>query len=185
MDLMSWRALRYRGDHFASAVSFWSSASCQMIAACKTMNFEAPPQYRFRMMNTKLCAPQLCRFLKVCQRTPFLDELRRIISKIWRLLRCTRAVCRMLGNITWCMLLDETCFIVKCTHVNISVAILPFLVSLQRWLIRGAALASFLPTNVPPNRRSGGASGRRSQDQRVASVICSAHDGQPESGHTG
>ena len=48
------------------------------------------------------------------------------MSKIWRLLRCTRAVRRMLRNMTWCILIDETCFVVKCTHVNFSFAILPF-----------------------------------------------------------
>ena len=125
-------------------------------------------------MNTKQCAYQLSRSLKVCERDPFLDEPRRIMSKIWRLLRCARAVRRMLRNITWCRLIDETCFVVRCTHVNFSFTILPFLLSLQRWLIRGAALASFLPTtasNVPPNRRLGGASGRRAQDQRVTCVI--------------
>ena len=56
------------------------------------------------------------------------------------------------------------------------------------WLIRDVALASFLPTtasNVTPNRRSGDASGQHAQDQLVASVICSAQDGQPEHGHTG
>ena len=37
------------------------------------------------------------------------------MSKIWKLLRCTRAVRCMLRNITWCILIDDTCFIVKCT----------------------------------------------------------------------
>ena len=180
-----------------------------MIVACQAMNFEAPPQYCFRMMNTKQCAYRLSRSLKVCERAPFLDELRRIMSKIWRLLRCTRAVRRMLRNITWCTLIDETCFIVKCTHFNFSFAILSFPHSLQCncwrttekysaetrlsrvvdcWLIHGVALAPFLPTtasHVPPFRRSGGASGRRAQDQRVASVTCSAQGRQSERGHTG
>ena len=159
--------------------------------------------------NKKECAPQLCRFLEACHSTPFLDELWRIMSKIWRLLRCTSAVRRMLRNTKFCKFIDETCFVVKCTHLNLSFAILPFLLSLQCncwrttekystgtrlsrvvdcWLIRGVALASFLPTtasNVTPNRRSGGASGQHAQDQRVASVICSAQDGQPEHGHAG
>ena len=117
---------------------FWSSASCQMIVACQTMNFEAPPQYRFRMMNTKQYAYQLSRSLKVCERAPFLDELRRNMSKIWRLLPCTRAVRRMLRNITWRILIDETCFIVKCTDVNFSFAILSF--------------PAFSPARVDPSR---------------------------------
>ena len=50
---------------------------------------------------------------------------------------------------------------------------------------RGGIVSADHGVERAPNRRSGGASGQRSQDQRVASVICSAHDGQPERGHTG
>ena len=50
---------------------------------------------------------------------------------------------------------------------------------------RGGIVSADHDVKRAPNRRSGGASDQRLQDQRVASVICSAHDGQPERGHTG
>ena len=150
-------------------------------------------------MKTKQCAHQLSRSHKARQRVPFLDDARRIMSKIWSLLRCIRAIRNMLRNRKWCILMDETCFIVKCTHVKFSFAIPPFLLSLSLprhcWRTkekystetRLSHVVDCWPTtasNVQPNRRTGGASGQRSQDQRVASVICSAHDEQPERGHT-
>ena len=94
------------------------------------MNFELPPQNRFRMMKTKQCAHQPSPSLNFFTKGPFQDEPRSVMSKIWRLLRCTRAVRRMLRDTKWFILMDEPCFVVKCTHVNFSVAILPFLLSL-------------------------------------------------------
>ena len=94
------------------------------------------------MMKTKQCAHHLSRSHKVRQRVPFLDEARRIMSKIWSLLRCIRAIRNMLRNSKWCILMDETCFVVKCTHVKFSFAIPPFLLSL-----------SLSPTQLLANKR--------------------------------
>ena len=97
------------------------------------------------------------------------------MSKLCRLLRSTRAVCRVLRYINCCILIVETCFVVKCAIFAVFLVIPVFLLSLQRkcrrtaekystasrlsrvvdcWLILGVALASFLSTTasfVPPN----------------------------------
>ena len=52
-------------------------------------------------------------FLQVCEKAPFLDGPRRIMSKLWKLLRCTN----------WCILSGDMCF--RCQRTNFRLSGVP------------------------------------------------------------
>ena len=66
----------------------------------------------------KRCAHRPSPYLKICQKAQFANEPRRAVSKIWRLLRSTHVVRRMLRYIDWCIL----CVVVRASVPTVPIS---------------------------------------------------------------
>ena len=131
---------------------------------------ELAPSDRYRMLKNKTVRTPAFSIAQNMSKTQFANELRRVMSKIWRLLGSTHVVLRMLRYINWCLLFVVICATLPTVPIS-AVAAFPLLSANNRKELDGitavrrrgpplGSLALRWHRSSPQKARSGQTAGR-------------------------